>query len=122
MEKTYRAYINDEIPMEGLGRHYKPLEERLKQINAQIPEIQGEIDFLKIQYLSSDQIFSEAKDLYSRWPELTREEKRRIIENITEKITIGNDDVTINLTYLPSSSEMMASGQRNRTDSWRPRA
>jgi site-specific DNA recombinase len=117
MEKTYRAYINDEIPMEGLGRHYKPLEERLKQINAQIPEIQGEIDFLKIQYLSSDQIFSEAKDLYSRWPELTCEEKRRIIENITEKITIGNDDVTINLTYLPSSSEMMASGQRNRTGS-----
>src|SRR4030042_894098 len=82
MEKTYRAYINDEIPMEGLGRHYKPLEERLKQIDGQIPEIQGEIDFLKIQYLSSDQIFNEAKDLYSRWPELTPEEKRKIVENI----------------------------------------
>jgi len=122
MEKTYRAYINDEIPMEGLGRYYKPLEERLKQIDGQIPEIQGEIDFLKIQYLSSDQIFNEAKDLYTRWPELTREEKRRIIENITEKITVGDEDVTINLTYLPSSSEMMASGQRNRTGSWRRRA
>jgi site-specific DNA recombinase len=122
MEKTYRAYINDEIPMEGLGRHYKPLEERLKQIDGQIPEIQGEIDFLKIQYVSSDQIFNEAKDLYSRWPELTREEKRRIIENITEKITIGDEDVTINLTYLPSSSEMMASGQRKRRGSWRRQA
>src|SRR4030042_3601761 len=108
--------------MEGVGRHYKPLEERLKQINAQIPEIQGEIDFLKIQSLSSDQIFNEAKDLYSRWPELTREEKRRIIENITEKITIGDEDVTINLTYLPSSLEMMASGQHNHTDSWRRQA
>ena len=122
MEKTYRAYINDEIPMEGLGRHYKPLEERLKQIEGQIPEIQGEIDFLKIQYLSSDQIFNEAKDLYCRWPELMAEEKRRIIENITEKITIGDEDVTINLTYLPSSSKMMASGQRNHRGSWRRRA
>jgi hypothetical protein len=55
--------------MEGFGRHYRPLEERLKQIDNQIPEVQGEIDFLKIQYLSSDQIFNEAKDLYSRWPE-----------------------------------------------------
>jgi len=122
MEKTYRAYINDEIPMEGLGRYYKPLEERLKQIDGKIPEIQGEIDFLKIQYISSDQIFNEAKDLYTRWPELTSEEKRKIIENITEKITIGNEDVTINLTYLPSSSKLMASGQRNLRDSWPPRA
>src|SRR4030042_4404472 len=108
--------------MEGLGVHYKPLEERLKQINAQIPEIQGEIDFLKIQYLSSDQIFSEAKDLYSRWPELTQEEKLKIVENITDKIIIGQEAVTIHLAYLPSSSKMMASGQHNHTDSWRPPA
>ena len=118
MEKIYRAYTNDEITMEGFGRHYRPLEERLKQINSQIPEVQGEIDFLKIQYLSSDQIFTEAKDLYSRWPELAFEEKRKIIENITEKIVIGKEDVTINLTYLPSSLELVASGQRNLRDSW----
>jgi site-specific DNA recombinase len=122
MEKIYRAYINEEITMEGFGRHYRPLEERLKQIDNQTPEIQGEIDFLKIQYISSDQIFNEAKDLYSRWPELTPEEKRKIIENITEKIIIGNEDVTINLTYLPSSSKLMASGQRNHRDSWLPQA
>jgi len=112
MEKIYRAYTNDEIQMEAFGRHYRPLEERLKQIDNQIPEVQGEIDFLKIQYLSSDQIFAEAKDLYSRWPQLTFEEKRKIIENITEKIIIGKDDVTINLIYLPSSSELMGKEQR----------
>jgi len=119
MDKIYRAYTNNEISMDSFGKHYRPLEERLKQIDNQLPEIQGEIDFLKIQYLSSDQIFNEAKDLYSRWPQLTSEEKRKIIENITENIKIGKEDVTINLTYLPSSSEMMATGQRNHTGSWR---
>ncbi|MGA2585671.1 MAG: recombinase family protein [Candidatus Aminicenantales bacterium] len=122
MDKIYRAYTNEEITMEGFGRHYRPLEERLKQIDNQIPEVQGEIDFLKIQYLSSDQIFTEAKDLYSRWPQLTSEEKRKIIENITEKIVIGKEDVTINLTYLPSSLELMTTEQRNLRDSWPPRA
>ena len=119
MDKIYRAYTNDEISMDSFGKHYRPLEERLKQIDNQLPEIQGEIDFLKIQYLSSDQIFNEAKDLYSRWPQLTSEEKRKIIENITENINIGKEEVTINLTYLPSSLEMMASEQRNHTGSWR---
>jgi len=113
MDKIYRAYTNNEISMDSFGKRYRPLEERLKQIDNQLPEIQGEIDFLKIQYLSSDQIFNEAKDLYSRWPQLTSEEKRKIIENITENIKIGKEDVTINLTYLPSSSEMMATKQRN---------
>jgi site-specific DNA recombinase len=122
MEKIYRAYTSGEISIEGFGRFYKPLEERLKQIDDQIPEIQGEIDFLKIQYISSDQIFNEAKDLYSRWPQLTSEEKRKIIENITENIKIGKEDVTIHLTYRPSSFELMVKGQQNARDSWPRRA
>jgi len=113
MDKTYRLYIDDQITGESFGIRYKPLEERLKQIEDKLPELQGEIDFLKIKYLSSDQILKEAKDLYSRWPKLNDEEKRKIVENITEKIVIGTDDVIINLAYLPSPSEMMASKQRN---------
>jgi len=117
MDKTYKLYLDDQITPEGFGNRYKPLEARLKQIQDQVPEIQGEIDFLKIQYLSSDQILNEAKDLYSRWPELNDEEKRRIVESITEKIVVGTDDVTINLCYLPTSLEMVASGQHNFRDS-----
>ena len=44
---------------------------------------ESEIDFLKIQCVSSDEIITEAKDLYSRWPQLESEEKRKVIENIT---------------------------------------
>jgi site-specific DNA recombinase len=121
MDKTYRLYIDDKITTEGFGIRYKPMEQRLKQIQDQIPELQGEIDFLRIQYLSSDQILNEAKDLYSRWPNLTADEKRKVIENITEKIIIGKEDVTINLCYLPTSPKMMTSGQRNfRGSSQRP--
>ncbi|MGA1869178.1 MAG: recombinase family protein [bacterium] len=117
MDKTYQLYIDDQITKEGFGKRYKPLEERQKQLESEIPELQGEIDFLKIQFLSSDQILSEAKDLYGRWPQLVTEEKRKIIECITEKIIIGAEDVTINLCYIPASAEMMAEGQHNFRDS-----
>lgn len=118
MDKIYRLYVDDEITGQGFGERYKPLEERIKQIEEKLPELQGEIDFLKIQYLSSDQILNEAKDLYSRWPELTYEEKRKIIETITENIIIAKDEVTINLCYLPTPTpaatpKIAASGQRN---------
>jgi site-specific DNA recombinase len=128
MDKTYKLYLDDQITKEGFGARYKPLELRLKQIGDQIPELQGEIDFLKIQYVSKDEVLNEAKDLYSRWQQLSSEEKRKIVESITEKIIVGTEDVTINLCYLPSpaptpaSPELMASGQRNFRDSWRPPA
>jgi site-specific DNA recombinase len=113
MDKVYRLYMDDQITPEGFGRQYKPLEERLKQIEDQIPELQGEIDFMRIQYLSSDNILTEAKDLYSHWPELTTTEKRSIIETITQRITITSEEVSIDLCYLPSSSEIAAKEQRN---------
>jgi len=113
MDKTYRLYLDDQITPEGFGSRYKPMEERLRQIGEQMPELQGEIDFLRIQYLSSDQILSEARDLYSRWPELTFEEKRKIVENITERIVVGEEEVTIELCYVPSTSELMTTEQRN---------
>ena len=122
-ERVYRAYINEELDVHTFGSRFRPLEERVRQIENQIPELQAEIDFLKIQYLSSDEILHEAKDLYSRWDNLTFEEKRKIVETIVEKIVIGEDEVTINLCYIPSPPpKTLATSQRNLKGSWLPPA
>ena len=114
MDKTYKLYLDDQIYKAGFGKRYKPMEERLSQIDEQIPILEGQIDYLKSQYLSKDEVLHEARDLYSRWAKLEREEKRQIIETIREKIIIGKKDITINLCYLPSPSEMMAERERSR--------
>ena len=94
-----------EMEPAAFAEHYKPLEERWRQINDKLPEMQAEVDFLKIQYLSSDTVLHGAKDLYSRWTSLTFEDKRTIVEVITNKITIDKEDITISLAYLPSASQ-----------------
>lgn len=117
MDKVMKLYLADQISKEGFGQEYRPLEVRLKQLEERIPQLQGEIDFLKIQYLSSDDVLHEAQDLYGRWQRLETDEKRKVIENITERIIVGKNDVTIDLCYLPSSSEIMVEKQRDLTDS-----
>jgi site-specific DNA recombinase len=119
MDKLYELYLGDQITKDGFGKKYRPLEERLKQLEEEIPTLQGELDFLKIRYLSSDQIITEARDLYSHWPEMAPEDKRKVVESITDSIVIGTDEIDIHLCYLPSSSELMAGKQRNFTDSSR---
>ncbi len=96
--------MNNELTREYFGEHYNPLRERLTQIENQLPELQGELDFLKIQYLSSDVVMKDAKDLYDRWSSLQFEDKRSIVETITDSITVGKEDISIALAYLPSAS------------------
>lgn len=119
-EKVSEAYYNDEIPVKAFGAQFRPLEERLEAIKSQIPELQGEIDFLKIKHLSSEEVVKEAQVLYSKWGDLPFEGKRRIIENITDKISIGKDDISISLAYMPSASELTTDGQRTMDNSITP--
>ena len=105
IENLVNLRINGELDKERFAVQYRPAEDRLKLLEDQLPELQAEVDFLKIQYASSDVILTDAKNLYDRWPDLPFEEKRTIIETITEKITVGTEDISIKLSYLPTFSE-----------------
>ena len=50
------------------------------------------------------------KDLYSRWDGLSQEERRHIVGQVTERITVGKEDVEIELYGLPSSPRTSYSG------------
>ncbi|MCI0559038.1 MAG: recombinase family protein, partial [Nitrososphaera sp.] len=101
MNRIVKLYIAHAMSEEAVGVHYRPLEERLKQINNQLPELQGEVDFLRIQQLSQNEVVSEAKDLHSHWNDFTFEDKRRIVETITNKITVSTEEISINLSTIP---------------------
>jgi site-specific DNA recombinase len=106
IQRIYRLYSEGGLTAEGFGKFYRPLEERQRQLDDELPRLQAEVDVRKINNLSGDRVLSEAKDLYGRWPDLTRDEKRRIVESISEKIVVGKDDIDITLCYLPSSEEL----------------
>jgi site-specific DNA recombinase len=72
---------------------------------SELPKLQAEVDFLKINKLSADDILHEACTLYDRWPKLPTEEKRKIVECLVEKIVIGDGEIDITLSHLPTSEE-----------------
>ena len=122
MDRIMRLHLDGEIPKEGFGRHYQPLEERLQQLEQSIPELQGELDFLKIQLYSSDHVITESQNLYAHWTDLESAEKRRIVETITDRLTVGINEISINLNYNSSSFEAVGNKQRNFRGSSRKQA
>lgn len=92
---------------------YKPLEEQVSQLEQTIPEIQGGIDYLRMQMTSGDYVLNGVRQLYTDWNDLDFSQKRGIAETVTEYITVGKDSIDIALRYLPSS---LQTSQRNLTD------
>jgi site-specific DNA recombinase len=120
-EKVYKAFIDGRLNGDQFQERYQSLDQRKTQLEAEIPNAEAEIDLLKVDSLSSEYIVAEAQSLQSSWPSMTQDEKRRIVENLTKKITIGSDEVDISLCYLPSFTET-ANRQHTPKDSSRPRA
>jgi site-specific DNA recombinase len=112
MTRTHRLYLDGEITPQGFGQFYKPAEERLNQLTAELPKLQAEADFLKVNTLSADDILHEANGLYDRWPTLPLDDKRKIAESLVEKITVGEDEIDITFSYLPSCEEACKNQQR----------
>jgi site-specific DNA recombinase len=109
MNKLYNLYLADGLSPQGFATRNRPLEERAAQLDEEIPRLAGDADFRRIQLLSSTEIVSEAQSLYSRWNDLAREEKRTIIETITERITFTGDEIHIDLLYLPKTAPLSPS-------------
>jgi len=106
MDKVYRLYIENKISPDGFSHLYSPLETRLKQLDDNLPKIEAEIDFLKIQSLSQNQVAFDAKNLHDHWPTLEPEEKRLLVEAIMEEVVVGKDDVSFKLSYLPTNEDI----------------
>ena len=103
MNKLYDLYIGNHISGQLFAERNEPLEERRRQLDDEVPRLAGEIDYARMQLLSSTEVISEARDLHTRWPKLLFDEKRQIIEGITDRIIIDDNEITIALAYLTSA-------------------
>jgi len=105
MRQTHQLYLNRQISGDGFRDLYAPAEERKNQLEAELPRLQAEVDFLKVNRLSADDVVHESATLHKRWPTMATEDKRKVVEALIEKIVIGEKDIDITYSYAPSSEE-----------------
>lgn len=109
MKQTHRLYVEGQITPQGFGDFYKPAEERLNQLIAELPKLEADVDLLKVNKLSADDVLHEANSMYDRWPKLPTPAKRQVVEALIEKIVIGDGEIDLTFSHLPSSEELCKS-------------
>lgn len=45
-------------------------------------------------------------ELHARWPKLPHEERRHLVELLGKEITVGNGEISLSLSYLPSFEKL----------------
>ena len=111
MRQTHQLYLKQQISGDGFRDLYAPAEERLKQLNAELPKLEAEVDFLKVNKLSADDVIHESATLHERWPAMQMDDRRKVVEALIEKIVIGEKDIDITYSCMPSSEELCKSQQ-----------
>lgn len=113
MDELINLRLDGEMSKESFAEQFKPIELRKLQLDAKVPEIEAEIDLMKIESISADISLQEAKDLYNRWSDMGFEEKRAIVETITNKLTIDTQNIKISLSYLPNLATSFQKGGKS---------
>ena len=106
IQRTYDLYQQEKLDGDGFTKFYAPLEERRKQVEVTLPRLEAELDILRVNNVSAEEIATQASNLYDHWQTIPPEQKREIIEVIADTIVVGKDEITINLSYSPSSKDM----------------
>jgi site-specific DNA recombinase len=109
--------VEKELSKEQFAVKYRPAEERLRQLERQMPELEAEIDVRSIQLMSSDEVLHEVRTLYDHWGMMPFEQKRNIVETITTGIEIGKDEITITLAYVPPVPQNAKKSSQKHMDS-----
>jgi len=112
MHQTHQLYLKQQISGDGFRSLYSPAEERMKQLQVELPKLEAEVDFLKVNKLSAADVIHEANSIHDRWPKMAVVEKRKIVEAIIEKVVIGNGAIDITYSHLPSSEEQCKNQQK----------
>jgi len=104
IEKILMLHTEGKIKTEAFHSYHQKPYEQLQQIDAQIQELERDISMSSIAKKSTNEVLELAKNLFEKWNTLSHEQKREVIETITEKIIVGKDDININLyKILPDS-------------------
>jgi site-specific DNA recombinase len=81
-------------------RHQKH-SERLAELEGEFPRLAAQKDALSISLTHSEQAYEESVDILTRWPTLTRENKRLIIEAVLKGVKISDDAVEFVFYFDP---------------------
>lgn len=93
MDRLINLNINGEIPTKGFRKHYDPLHEQSEKLNEHLVKLEKELELVKANKGSIRSMIESSRGIYEKWYDLSKIEKRSIIETITKTISFNGKEL-----------------------------
>ena len=101
--RIFELYHSGQIAKDDFARHHRPISERRRQLDDELPRLQAELDVMRISVASQEEAVQGAQTLTAQWPMLSATEKRQMVEATTSRIVVGKEEIEIDLLALPTA-------------------
>lgn len=100
-DKCFELYQAGAVTIAQFKERFQPVDLRKQEIEREMPRLEAEITALTVDEISVEHIVSEGRSFYEKWPTYDVDQKRSVVELFLRNITVGKDDVSLNLFTLP---------------------
>jgi site-specific DNA recombinase len=100
-DELFELFHAGALTKPDFARRHRPISDRRAQLEDELPRLQADRDVLKIGLLSEEFVRSETNDLNGRWETMSFEQRRELVERITDKLVVGKEGIDIRIVESP---------------------
>ena len=89
------------IDQEGFAKRYKPLGDRNRELSAELPRLIEKRQKLSNNLNRQADVVAETEDVAKRYPTMAFADRRRLVETVVERVTVGDDEVQFGYLFDP---------------------
>ncbi len=89
------------IDEQGFAKRYKPLGERNRELQAELPRLRDKHHKLGANLNLQAEALKEAQDIATRYPQMAFSERRRLVETVVERLTVGDEEMEFSYLFNP---------------------
>jgi site-specific DNA recombinase len=102
-DQLFELHSSGSVAKDDFARRHKPISERRRQLDDELPRLQADLDVMRISSASQEEAILSARTLTEGWASLTQTQKRQMIEATTSRIVVSKDEIEIDLISLPTT-------------------
>jgi len=110
----YQKGALDEVEFKA---RYEKHKERKQQLGEELPRLLARREAIETSMSNAEKAIKETADILEKWNELSRENKRLLIETVLQRVDISQDEIEFTFLYEPTTPPASSNPSSNSSSS-----
>ena len=120
IDTLLELYQNQALDENGFRDRYQKHKERKEELKDELPRLLARRDAIETSVSSAEKAIKETTDILEKWDDLSRVNKRLLIESVLQRVDISEDEIEFTFLYEPTIPPASSNSSNNSNSSTPP--